>query len=242
MKTLAIAAIKGGTGKTTTAAALAQAAVKEGRKVLAVDLDPQANLSYAIGADQNRRGAYHLLTGTPAGSLWQETAQGIAVISGSPDLSTIQTAPGSGRRLREALEPVKEKYDICIIDTPPTFGELIYNALYAADALLIPLEADTNSLQGLYQIADIAGQIKKGNEGLRIAGTVITRYDGRTKFNRYLKDVIADKGAASGAPLLAVIRAGISVREAAAMQVSLFEYAPNSKPAADYMELFRAIF
>lgn len=242
MKTLAIAAIKGGTGKTTTAAALAQAAVKEGRKVLAVDLDPQANLSYAIGADQNRRGAYHLLTGTPAGSLWQETAQGIAVISGSPDLSTIQTAPGSGRRLREALEPVKEEYDICIIDTPPTFGELIYNALYAADALLIPLEADTNSLQGLYQIADIAGQIKKGNEGLRIAGTVITRYDGRTKFNRYLKDVIADKGAASGAPLLAVIRAGISVREAAAMQASLFEYAPNSKPAADYMELFRAIF
>lgn len=242
MRTLAIAAIKGGTGKTTTAAALAQAAVKDGRKVLAVDLDPQANLSYVIGADQNRRGAYHLLTGTPAGELLQDTAQGIAVISGSPDLSTIQTAPGSGRRLREALEPVREEYDICIIDTPPTFGELIYNALYAADALLIPLEADTNSLQGLYQITDIAGQIKKGNAGLQIAGTVITRYDGRAKFNRYLKDVIAEKGAASGAPLITVIRAGISVREAAAMQESLFDYAPASKPAADYMELYRAIF
>lgn len=241
MQTITTAVIKGGTGKTATAAALAQAAVKAGKRVLAVDLDPQANLTATVAADQNKTGAYQLLTGTPAAQLIQRTEQGIDTIAASPDLTTIKTKPGSAKRLQEALAPLKDNYDICIIDTPPTMGELVFNALQAADGLLIPLNADAYSLQGLYQITDIAHQMQRSNPALSIIGTVITRFDSRPNISKYMKDVIAEKGAEIGAPLIAVIRPGIAVVEAAAMKQSLFEYAPNSKPAADYMQLFTTI-
>lgn len=241
MQIITTAVIKGGTGKTATAVSLAQAAMKQGRRVLCVDLDPQANMTYSLAADQNQPGAYQLLNGTPAADLIQNTAQGVAVIPASPDLATIRTTPGSANRLREALEPLKRKFDICVIDTPPTLGELIYNALNAATGLIVPLETDTSSLQGLYQIVDIAHQMQRSNQKLAILGVVLARYDARTKINKYLRDVIAEKGAEIGAPLLMAIRSGVAIREAAAMQQNIYEYAPNSKPAADYMQLYKII-
>lgn len=241
MQIITTAVIKGGTGKTTTAAAIAQAAVAAGKKVLAVDLDPQANLSFAIGADQNSPGAYQLLTGAPAEDIIQSTEQGIEAITASPDLATIKTTPGSAKRLQRALEPLKDRYDLIVIDTPPTMGELTFNALQASTGLLIPLEADTNSLQGLYQITDIAHQMQRSNPALSIIGVILTRFDSRPKFNRYMQEVIAEKGAESGAPYLMAISKGIAVSEAAAMQQSLFEYAPNSKPAQDYKKLYETI-
>lgn len=242
MQIITTAIIKGGTGKTATAATLAQAAVKAGKKVLAVDLDPQANLTFTLGADPNGAGAIQLFNGTPAADVMQETEQNITVIAAHRDLSTIRTTPGSAERLRAALEPVKNDFDLCIVDTPPTLGELVYNALNAATGLIIPLETDTNSLQGLYQITEIAQHIaSRSNPNLQILGVVLTRYDARPKLNRYLHDVIAEKGAEAGAPLLMAIRSGVAVREAAAMQQSLFDYAGNSKPAADYMQLYKMI-
>lgn len=241
MQIITAAIIKGGTGKTATAAALAQAGAKAGKRILAVDLDPQANFTFTLGADPNRPGAVQLFRGTAAADVMQTTEQGTTVIAGHRDLSNERTTPGSAKRLREALEPVKNDFDLCVIDTPPTLGELVYNALNAANGLLIPLETDTNSLQGLYQITEIAQQIKHSNPDLQILGVVLTRYDARPKLNRYLHDVIAEKGAAIGAPLLSEIRAGVAVREAAAMQQSLFDYAGNSKPAADYMQLYKKI-
>lgn len=238
---IAAAVIKGGTGKTTTCAALAQAAAADGKRVLAIDLDPQANLTFSLGADQNKPGGYQLLNGTPAEQLIQKTAQGIDAIAASPDLATEKTKPGSALRLRDALEPIKKGYDLVIIDTPPTLGELQYNALYAATGLVIPLEADTYSLQGLYQIADIANQIKARNAALHILGVVLTRYNPRPKISRYLHDTIAEKGQEVGAPLLATVRSGVAVSEAAAMQQSLFEYAPNSNPAQDYKTIYKKI-
>ena len=120
-------------------------------------------------------------------------------------------------------------------------GELTFNALQAATGLIIPLEVDNYSLQGLYQITDIAHQMQRHNPKLKILGTVLTRYDNRPKINRYLKDVIADKGKEAGAPFLAAIRKGVAVTEAQAMQLSLFDYAPKSKPAQDYKALFNTI-
>lgn len=241
MQIITTAVIKGGTGKTATAAAIAQAAAADGKKVLIVDLDPQANLTYTVAADQNKAGAYQLFNGTPAAQLIQHTEQGIDAIAASPDLTTVKTAAGSAKRLQEALNPLRSLYDICIIDTPPVMGELVFNALQAADGLLIPLEADTYSLQGLYQITDIAHQMQRSNPKLSIIGVVISRYDARPNISRYMKDVIAEKGAEIGAPLLMAIRPAIAVKEAAAFQQSLFEYAPNSKPAADFMQLYKMI-
>lgn len=241
MQIITTAIIKGGTGKTTTAAALAQAAAADRKKVLVIDLDPQANLSFFIGADPNGPGSYELLTGADPGELIQHTEQGIDAIPASADLATLKTSTGSAKRLSAALEPIKGSYDFIFIDTPPQIGELTYNAMQASTGLLIPLESDNSSLQGLYQIADIAARLQQSNPALQILGTILTRYDSRPKLNRYLQEVIAEKGKEAGAPYLGAIRAGVAIREAQAMQLSLFNYAPRSKPAEDYRALYKAI-
>lgn len=240
-KIITTAVIKGGTGKTSTAAALAQAAAAAGKSVLAIDMDPQANLSFFIGADRNAPGSYHLLHGTPAAQTIQDTAQGIAAIAAAPDLATEKTGPASAKRLQAAIEPIKKKYDLILIDTPPQMGELTFNALQAATGLIIPLETDYSSLQGLYQIADIAHQMQRSNPALSILGVILTRYDGRPKVNRYLQEVIAEKGREIGAPFLLAIRSGVAIREAQALQQSLYQYAPRSKPAEDYKRLYEMI-
>lgn len=241
MQIITTAVIKGGTGKSSTAAALAQAAVKTGKKVLAIDLDPQGNLSSFIGADQSGASSYDLLHGDPAAQLIQTTEQGINAIAASPDLATERTTPASAKRLHAALEPIKGMYDFIFIDTPPTMGELTYNALQASTGLIIPLETDNSSLQGLYQITGIAQRMKGSNPDLSIIGIILTRYDNRPKINRYLQQLIADRGQEIGAPFLMSIRSGIAIREAQALQQSLFEYAPHSKPAQDYKKLFTMI-
>lgn len=241
MQILTTAVIKGGTGKTTTAAALAQAAKAAGKKVLAIDLDPQANLTFFIGADQNAGGSYDLLHGADPGEVIQHTAQGIDVIPASPDLATERTAPASAKRLEEAIKPLRRRYNLIVIDTPPQMGELTFNALQAATGLIIPLETDNSSLQGLYQITDIAHQMQRSNPKLIIKGVILTRYDQRPKLNRYLQEVIANAGREIGAPYLMGIRPGIAIREAQAMQRSIYEYAPKSKPAQDYKTLYERI-
>lgn len=241
MQIITTAVIKGGTGKTTTAAALAQAGAAAGKKVLAIDLDPQANLSFFVGADQNHPGSYQLLHDTDPAQLIQTTAQGVDAIAASPDLATERTTPASAKRLQRALEPIKRGYDLIVIDTPPQMGELTFNALQAATGLIIPLETDSSSLQGLYQITDIAHQMQRSNPALSIIGVILTRYDARPKLNRYLQEVIAERGQEVGAPFLMGIRPGIAIREAQAMQQSLFDYAPRSNPAQDYKKLFEMI-
>lgn len=241
MQIITAAVIKGGTGKSSTIAALAQAATAAGKGVLAIDLDPQANLSFFIGADQNRPGSYQLLHGAEPAQIIQHTEQGIAVITASPDLATERTAPASAKRLQEAIEPIKRDFDFIFIDTPPQMGELTYNALQASTGLIIPLETDNSSLQGLYQITDIAHQMQRSNPALSIIGVILTRYDARPKLNRYLQSVIAERGQEIGAPYLMAIRAGVAIREAQAMQQSLYQYAPRSKPAQDYKTLFEMI-
>ena len=237
MKIITTANIKGGCGKSTTAVALAQAAAASGRKVLFIDLDPQANGSFFIGADQ-AAGSYQLLHGADPAQTIQHTAQGVDVIAASPDLATETTRPGSAKRLQEAIAPLKKDYDYAYIDTPPQMGELTYNALQASTGLIIPMEADNSGLQGLYQVVDIAQRIQASNPALDILGIVLTRYDNRSKLSRYMKDAITAAGQDTGIPLLAAIRPGVAIREAQALQLSVFGYAPKSNPALDYMVLF----
>ena len=241
MQILSFAVIKGGTGKTTTAAAIAQAGAKDGKRVLAIDLDPQANLTFSLAADQNAPGSYDLITGGDPAQLIQHTAQGVDTTAASPDLATLTTRAGSARHLQAALAPIKGSYDLMVIDTPPTMGEMTYNALQASTGLVIPLEADTNSIQGLFQIVDIARQMQRSNPLLTIKGALIARYDPRPKLNRFLRDTIAAKAEELEIPYLGEIRSGIAIREAQSMQQTLFEYAPGSKPAQDYEALYEII-
>jgi chromosome partitioning protein len=240
MRIITTAIQKGGTGKTTTAAALAQAAAKRGRRVLAIDLDPQGNLSFSLGAAMSGPGSYELLQGTPAAEITQQTAAGVDIIPASRGLAAAKTETGSARRLAKALQPVKG-YDLIIIDTPPTAGELQYNALQAATGLIIPLQADVYNLQGLYQMTDTARAIMRTNPALRLEGVIFTNFDGRSTIARQMRDTITAKAAALGVPCLGTIRSAAVIKEAAALQQSLFDYAPKSKPAADYMAIFDAL-
>lgn len=242
-KIFTVAIQKGGTGKTTTAAAIAQAGAHYGRRVLAIDLDPQGNCSYMLAArPDNVANSYNLLTGQElAENTVIRSAQGLDVIPASWDLSTITSGKGSARRLQEALAPIKKKYDLIIIDTPPTAGELQYNALQAADGLIIPLMADAFNIQSLYQITDTARQIRATNRRLKITGIVLTQYDGRSTLAKQMQEALIEQARALKIPYLGTIRAGVAIKEAAALQQSLFEYAPKSKPAADYVELYKQI-
>lgn len=239
MKIITVAAIKGGTGKTTTAAALSQAARYKNKKVLAIDLDPQANLTFCLGADQNAAGIYEVLHGEPLNI--QTNDSGIDILSGNLNLSAEKTKAASITRLQAALAQLPKKYDYIFIDTPPQMGEVTFNALQASTDVIIPLLADSFSLQGLYQIMDIIRQIQRHNTKLKVLGTVITQYDRRPNICRVFKSVIADKGKEEGAPLLQTIRKSVVIEEAQGIQASLFDYAPRSKPAQDYLSLYTTI-
>ena len=242
MEILTVAIQKGGTGKTTTAAALIQAAAYKGKKVLGVDLDPQGNLTFTLNANKEKGGSsYDLLHGTAAADVIRHVSPLIDVIPAAWELSTEKTAKGSARRLQAALEPIKSNYELIVIDTPPTAGELQYNALQAATGLIIPLQADIYSLQSLYQITDTAKQMQQSNPTLKIKGLILTRTDNRSSLARQMQENIIVAANKIGVGYLGSIRTGIVIQEAAALQRSIFEYAPNSKPANDYLALFEQI-
>lgn len=238
MEVVTVAIQKGGSAKTTTAAALVQAAAYQGKKALAVDFDPQANLTFALNANKGKGGSsYDVLHGTPAINCIRPVTALIDVIPAAWGLSTEKTSQGSARRLQTALNALRIDYDLIVIDTPPTAGELQYNAIQAATRLIIPLQADIYNLQSLYQIADTAKQIKPGLK----MGFVLTRIDSRSTIARQMQETITNAADKIGISYLGSIRTGVVVQEAAALQQSLFEYAPKSKPAIDYMALYEKI-
>lgn len=241
MKIFTTAIQKGGTGKTTTAAAIVNAAIHRGQKALAIDADPQANLSFELAAETNGPNCYDLFNGAEAADLLQNTRPGLDVIPASWNLSTVSAGPGIGLTLQKALEPIKGQYDVVVIDTPPTAGILQYCGIQAATDLIIPLSADIHCLQSLYQITNTAQQIQYANPQLTIAGILFTQYDGRSTITKQMRATIEAKAEAAGIPCLGTIRKAIAVQEAAALQQSIFDYAPKSKPAADYLAFYDRI-
>lgn len=239
---IAIANQKGGVAKTATAQAIATGAAKIGRKSLAIDADPQSNLSYSMGGNSADKGLYELMTGaaTP-GQIIQTTAQG-DIITASSSLALPFTGKDPGKLLAKALQPIKKRYDVITIDCPPALNILLVNALIAADVVIIPLTADMYALQGLYQLKQSIQDAQRYNTGLKIGGVVFTRHNARTILARDLTDVITDKCGELDIPVYkTTIREGVAVREAQTQRMSIFDYAPKSKPAKDYMQLIKEI-
>ena len=239
---IAVCNQKGGVGKTATAQAIATGATLSGRRSLAIDLDPQSNLSFSMGGNIADMGVYQLLTGaaTP-GQIIQKTAQG-DIMTASNDLARPFTGKDPGMILAKALQPIKRKYDVITIDCPPALNILLVNALHVADLAVIPITADMYALQGLYQLKQSIQEAQKKNPGLKIGGVVFTRHNTRTVLARDLTDVIKEKCAELQIPVYkTTISEGVAVREAQLQRQSILTYAPKSKPAKDYKRLIEEI-
>lgn len=152
MEIVAIINRKGGVGKTATAHALGSGLIRKGYKVLFIDMDSQTNLSHSMKASTDENNSFSLLTGqASAAQAIQNTEQG-DIIAGSESLAGADlTLTGTGKeyKLREALEKIRGKYDYIIIDTPAALGTLTINALTAANSVVIPVQAEIYSLQGI---------------------------------------------------------------------------------------------
>lgn len=239
---ITIANHKGGSGKTTTALALAQAGKAQGLKVLCIDLDGQGNLTTALNGTTEAPSVIDFITGSAdPSSCIQETSQGVYLIRGSYDLAGLETSKGSAIRLKKALEATQEPFNLVVIDTPPTLGEAQYNALRTSTGLIVPLGPSLFDLQGLYSMVETAKTFKKANNALEVLGYVMTNYNGRSKLAKTLESEIEADALTHGVANLGTIRQGVAIREAQALKVSLFDYAPASKPALDYLNLFRRI-
>lgn len=227
---------KGGVGKTTTVAALADGLNRRDHKTLAVDADAQGNLSFIMGTAP-QQGVYEALKGSPAAALILATPQG-DILPSTPalmgaDLEFTQT--GREYLLRDALEPIAGQYSHIIIDCPPQLSILTINALTAATDVIIPMGVDILSLQGMGQLYDTISTVKRYcNPQLHIAGLLITRYR-KAVLSREMKDVIWDQARQIGTGLYASqIRESISVKEAQLMQQSIYDFCPKANPTADY--------
>lgn len=240
MKIITLAAQKGGTGKTTTTKALAEAAAFKGKKVLAVDLDA-GNLSFSLAANRSGGTSYELITGTPAAELIQHTnTNNLDIIPAGLDNVAITGGHGSANRLKEALKPIKKKYDFIFVDTPAGAGELQYNGLLAANIVIVPVLCESFSIQTLYQFAGTVQEIQKVNKHLK-AAAIIANYDKRTNLSKQMREGITDAIQELNFIYAGTVRTGSKIGESIALQKSLYEYAPNSNPAADYMTVYNLI-
>ena len=250
-KIITVAAQRGGAGKTTTAAALAQAlkASKPRSKVLLVDMDGQqsASLVYDIMGGDGRPTTYEVIRGeAKASEAIRETEAGeIIPASSNIDNLQIELANQAGRDsyLREALEEIRESYNYIIIDTPPGVGTCLIQALTAADGVILPVLCEPVSYKGLLSITETISQVKKYcNASLEILGVLITLYQPQTILTRQYEELIGERCEKIGTKLLATkIRKAVAIPEAQALGKDLYKYAPKSKPALDYLALVKEL-
>lgn len=234
--TVAIVAQKGGTGKTTTTAALGAGLTRSGYRVLYVDLDPQANLTMMQGATPQGLTVYDLLTDRRAkvADAIQTTPQG-AIIAASGRLAEdgILTTTGKEYRLREILEPVRGGYDVILIDCPPSLGVLSINALTAADGAIVPLKADRFSMDALGEFYQTFQVVKKyTNPRLHVLGVIVTQYNSRATINRLCMESLQEQAAALGVTVYQPpIRRTVALEES---QYSPDIFQSKNNAAADY--------
>ena len=238
MKIIAVANQKGGIGKTTTAMALAAGLQRKKKKVLLVDLDPQANATDIYRADIDGVGtAYDLLVDGDTDCVQQTEAGDI--IAGDPNLkdaSKLLDGVSAAYRLKKGLAEIAKNYDFVVIDTPPALSVLLTNALTAADTVVIPLTSDRFGLHGLVQLGETINDIKEfTNPGLKVAGLLLVKYRGKTTLAKAVDETLPEYAELLATKIFdAKIRESIDARKAQAVQRGLYDFAPYCTTARDY--------
>lgn len=234
---------KGGVGKTTSAINIGAGLVELGKRVLLIDLDPQANLSLSLGIPRQKSTIYEALRGESE-LVPYTVKENMDVITSTLDLSgaEMELINEAGREyiLRELLEVVEEDYDYVIIDCPPSLGLLTLNALTSSTYVYIPLQTEFLALQGLTKIKQIIDKVRfRLNKKLSIGGVIATMYDHRKVLNR---DVVETIRKFFGNRVFdTYIRDNVALAEAPAQRKDIFEYNKRSSGAKDYLALSKEI-
>ncbi|MFN8122030.1 MAG: AAA family ATPase [Thermoleophilia bacterium] len=242
---LALANQKGGVAKTTTTVNLGVALRQQGYRVLAVDLDPQSNLSMSQGIDVEHLETtmYDVLVrGVPLTETLH--VREIDVAAAGIELAGAELALsatiGRERALERAIKPLRHAYDVILLDTPPSLGLLTINAMVAAQGVIVPVQCEYLSLRGLAQLQATLEQVRENlNPDVRIMGIVPTMYDGRTVHGREAVDVLQQ----SFGDIVFDVRIGKTIRfaEAPVRGRSVLSYDPDGQAARWYRQLAREV-
>jgi chromosome partitioning protein len=242
-RVMAVANQKGGVAKTTTVASLGAAVAEHGLRVLLVDLDAQACLTFSLGIDPETVEAslHEVLMGTAtAAQVLLPAAEGVDLLPATIDLAGTEVQllarPGREYVLRTALEQVTDDYDVVLLDCSPSLGVLTLNALTAAHEVLVPLQCEMLSHRGVGQLLDTVADVQRIlNARLVVRGLLPTMFDGRTTHARAVLD---DVGERYGVPVLSPpIPKSVRFAEAPATGRSILATAKGSKGADAYREV-----
>lgn len=247
---IVVANQKGGIGKTTTALSIAPILQELGYKTLFIDVDAQCNSTDTYNAEMNGVNTiYDVIIKQDATALEsiQQTDYG-EIIAGdrlltTADVDLTRDALTGLTRLKTALEPLQDIYDYIVMDTNPTVNRLLFNALIAADTIIIPTSADRYGLQGISQILETVVAIQQGpNPKLKIGGILLTKYKGNIRLERQVRAELAEQAEAMNIRLYnTTIRENIKIRESQALQIPPNKYAPKCTAVKDYFELVHEI-
>ena len=239
MRIITVINQKGGTGKTTITMNLGVALALMGRKILLIDFDPQANLTYSFGIRNPKNTIVEVLQGKQTIQTILVKKEGLDIAPSSSLLADLEVSIinkiGREQLLQDRLKGLKE-YDYVFIDSPPSLSILTINALTTAGEVLIPLQMEILSLQGLTQLLKTIDEVKNIlNKKLRITGIVVSMYDGRRRLSSEILNEI--KNNLKEKVFNSLIRICVKIAEAPSFAKSVLSYAPSSEGAIDYKNL-----
>lgn len=243
-RVIAIANQKGGVGKTTTAINLSACLAEKGQKVLAIDMDPQGNMTSGLGLDKEsvNKTVYDLIIGNAdVDEVLQENAlENLDILPTSIDLSAAEIELiGVEEKefiVRDAIKDIRDNYDYIIIDCPPSLSMLTINAMTTADTVLVPIQCEYYALEGLSQLIHTVELVKERlNPRLEIEGVVFTMYDARTNLSLQVVENVKDN--LQQAIYKTIIPRNIRLAEAPSYGMPISQYDPRSAGSESYMKL-----